>query len=249
MRLNKNIVNIFAVISILSITTINVYGDNRSISISNAFTYEDGMWSPGSVESKDFHIENNSSSSIKIDRLYLKLKSSKNLKTNKNLDIKSKQFKELANNSIVKLTYEETVLFEDELVNLLSEKGIVLAKEIDIESNENALLNITIDMNEEMNNDAQSLENIFSIGIAYKTNEDKPTNPESPVKPDDPNNPKPPLKSDNIVDFDNDLGGNLPQTGGIINNISLITIGTITIATGVILNKKSSKGKGGKYHE
>lgn len=249
MRLNKNIVNIFAVISILSITTINAYGDNGSISISNAFTYEDGMWSPGSVESKDFHIENNSSSSIKIDRLYLKLKSSKNLKTNQILDIKSKQFKELANNSIVKLTYEEIVLFEDELVNLLSEKGIVLAKEIDIESNENALLNITIDMNEEMDNDAQSLENIFSIGIAYKTNEDKPTNPESPVKPDEPNNPKPPLKSDNIVDSDNDLGGKLPQTGGIINNMSLIAIGTITIVTGAILNKKSSKGKGGKYHE
>ncbi|MGL5694896.1 MAG: LPXTG cell wall anchor domain-containing protein, partial [Peptostreptococcaceae bacterium] len=158
---------------------------------------------------------------------------------NQFLDINSSKFKELAENSTVKLNYKNTVLFEDKLNNILSEKGIVLLEEINIKSNEKELLNMTIDMDEEMNNDAQALENIFSIGVAYKIDET-----DTPIEP--PTKPQPPVNPDTGIDGETDK---LPQTGGIINSTSLLLLGTIVICTGIALNKKSSQGKGGKHHE
>ena len=52
--------------------------------------------------------------------------------------------------------------------NLLSKDGIRLSKDIYIKSNSKELLNMTIDMDLEMNNDAQALNNVFTIGVSYK---------------------------------------------------------------------------------
>ena len=82
---------------------------------------------------------------------------------------------------------------------------------------------------------------------------DEETTP--PITPDEPSNPgmDNPTKPDKPINPGSDVNGSqsdkLPQTGGIINGASLVAIGTVTIGTGFVLNKKSSKEKGGKHHE
>lgn len=251
---NLSKIKVLAAILITVFNPINIHASNKDyVSIDQIFTQEQGLWYPGRVESKDFYIRNNKENNISIDRLYIRLESSKDLKTNQSLDISSKQFKELSTNSTVKLYYKDKILFQDKLDNLLSEKGIVLAEEINIKSNGKVLLNMTIDMDEKMNNDAESLENIFSMGVAYKIdNNIENVDPEPPIDPDDQENidSKPNIDPDNLgINVGGSTDGNLPQTGGIINSYSLIALGTVTIGIGILLNKKSPKEKGGKYHE
>lgn len=241
------ILSILTIVSIVNIFPIISYA-NENIFIEPTFTQEDGLWKPGRVESKDFYINNNKENDIRIDRLYMSLKSCKYWKTGETLDINSKQFKELARYSTVTLTHNGEVLFKDRLKDLLSENGILLSKELDIKANTKELLNMTIDMDLEMNNDAQAMENVFKIGVAYKMDEDTtpPINPDKPSNPDIDN----PIKPDKPgTDVDGNQSDKLPQTGGIINSASLVVIGTVAIGTGFILNKKSSKEKGGKHHE
>ncbi len=253
MKLNKKIIGFLAITSIVSLLPITSHA-NTGITIEQSFTYEDGLWKPGRVEAKDFYINNNKENDISIDRLYMSLKSSEYWKTDEELNINSKQFKELANNSTVTLTHNGEVLFRDRLNDLLSKNGILLSKEIDIKANDRELLNMTIDMDLEMNNDAQALDNVFNIGVSYKMDENTtpPINPGEPSNPDI-NNPKDPDKPNEPVkpgtDVDGSQSGKLPQTGGIINGASLIVLGSVAIGTGFVLNKKSSKEKGGKHHE
>lgn len=236
--INLNKIKLLAITLVIAFIPMNIHASNKDdVLIDQIFTREQGVWYPGRVESKDFYIRNNKENNISIDRLYIRLEYSKDLKTNQLLDIDSNQFKEVSINSTVKLHYKDKILFQDKLDNLLSEEGIVLDQEIDIRSNEKVLLNMTIDMDENMNNDAQSLENIFSIGVAYKIDNDNLENP-------DPGNPENPG-----THVDGNTDGKLPQTGGIINSYSLLAIGTITIGTGILLNRKTSKEKGGKHHE
>ncbi len=243
---NLKKIQILVVVFIILFTQSNIYASNMDdVLINQIFTQEEGLWYPGRVESKDFYIINNKENNIIIEKLYIRLESSKDLKKNQLLDISSRQFKELSTNSTVKLHYKDKLLFQDKLDNLLSENGIVLAEEIDIKSNGKALLNMTIDMDKNMNNDAQALENIFSIGVSYKIDSGNQENPD----PDELGNQKPKPEINPGTDVGSSTDGNLPQTGGIINSSSLIAIGTITIGTGILLNKKSSKEKGGKYHE
>ena len=238
MKLSKRIILVLTVVAGLSFSEINSYANtNQDISIDPIFPYEDGVWYPGRVESKDFYITNNKEHNIKIDRLYIQLKSSKDLKTNQMLNVNSNQFKELSKNSTVKLMYKGNILFEDKLDNLIHEKGIVLSQEIIIKSNKKELLNMTIDMDGAMNNDAQSLENIFSIGVAYKV--------DNAIGSGGDNNGG----SDSNVGGSTDNIDKLPQTGGLINSSSLLALGSIIVGAGIILNKKSSEYKGGKHHE
>lgn len=233
-----------AITAIISLFPISSYADYKDITIDQSFTYEDGYWKPGRIEYKSFYINNNKENDISIDRLYMSLKSSEYWKTGEKLDINSKKFKEFAKYSTVTLKHGNDVLFKDKFENLLSEDGIRLSKDIDIKSKGKELLNMTIDMDLEMNNDAQALNNVFTIGVAYK--EDSLDNSGGGVnnKPDVPG-------GGNVVSPDTDVNGNnsnnLPQTGGIINSTSLIALGAIAIGTGAVLNKKSKGGD--KYNE
>lgn len=217
MKLSKKILSILTLSSMIPMFPISAYADNQDITIDQSFTFEDGLWKPGRVESKDFYINNNKENDISIDRLYVSLKSSEYWKTGEELDISSEKFKEFAKYSTVTLKHENHVLFEDKFENLLSEDGIKLSKDIHIKSNNKELLNMTIDMDLEMDNDAQALNNIFTIGISYKMEED--------------------LYSSE----------NLPQTG--VNAAVLVALGTVAIGTGVVLNKKADKRRGGKHNE
>ncbi len=246
-KLSKKIIQVLTITSIISAFPISSHA-NTDITINQSFTYEDGLWKPGRIESKAFYINNNKESDISIDRLYMSLKSSEYWKTGEELDINSSKFKEFAKYSTVTLKHNNNVLFKDKFENLLSKDGINLSKEIYIKSNSKELLNMTIDMDLDMNNDAQALNNVFTIGVAYKMNEDTtpPINPDEPSNPDT-NDPSKPIKPG--TDVDGNQSGKLPQTGGVINGASLVLIGTVAIGTGLVLNKKSSKEKGGKHHE
>lgn len=241
MNIGKKIIRILIITSIILMGSKNSYADS-SITIDQIFIEEQGTWYPGRLESKDFYINNNKENDISIDRLYMSLKSSEYWKTGEELDINSSKFKEFAKYSTVTLKHNNNVLFKDKFENLLSKDGINLSKDIYIKSNSKELLNMTIDMNLEMNNDAQALDNVFNIGVSYKMDE----NTTPPINPDI-NNPKDPDKPG--TDLDGSQSGKLPQTGGIINGASLVVLGSVAIGTGFILNKKSSKEKGGKHHE
>ena len=231
MKLSKKIIQMLTVTSIISLFPIISYADYGDITIDQSFTYEDGLWKPGRVESKDFYINNNKENDISIDRLYMNLKSSEYWKTGEELDINSNKFKEFAKYSTVTLKHGNNVLFEDKFENLLSEDGIKLQKDIDIKSNSKELLNMTIDMDLEMNNDAQALNNVFTIGVAYKM--------EEPIEP-----PTKPIKPGT-----GGVSDKLPQTGGIINGTSLMVLGAVAIGTGFVMNRKSEEKGGGKHNE
>lgn len=206
------------------------FAEKQNVDIEPTFTKEDGLWYPGRVESKDFNLINNREENIIVDKLYMKFKSCKDLETNDTLNIFNKKYREFVKNSTVKLTYKDEVLLEERLENLTLEKGIELNKEIKVEEGKAALLNMTIDMDEEMNNDAQNIESIFKISVSYKVDDGSGIS-----KPDE----------EIDKDKDNNNKGNLPQTGGLINGESLLALGSIVIGTGIILNLK----KGGKHDE
>ncbi|MGL5642155.1 MAG: hypothetical protein ACRDDM_07800 [Paraclostridium sp.] len=240
MRLSKKLIQIFTIITFLSLTSINSYATDKGVSIEPIFTYEDGLWYPGRVENKDFYIKNNEENRIKVDRLYIRLESSKDLKINQVLNIDSTKLKELTQNSTIKLTYKDHVLLEDRLDNIINQEEIVLSKEIDIKPNEKVLLNMTIDMSEGMNNYAQAIESILSIGVAYKV--------EAGINIGDTSDDGDKKPSGDEGNSSTDIG-KLPQTGGLINSESLLLLGTIIVTTGVVLNKKSLGNKGGKHNE
>ena len=213
-----------AIATVLPITS---YAKELPITIDNAFTIEsDGLWEPGRIESKDFYINNHQENDITIDRFYITLKSSEYFKTGEKLDINSKKFKEFAKYSTVTLKHEDTVLFKEKFEDILADKEVEISKDIDIKGKDKELLNMTIDMDLEMGNNAQALNNVFEIGVAY-TMEELPGNPEKP-------------SDDNTID-------KLPQTGGDSSRILLIAGGVIAIVLSIILIKKSNK-KGVKRH-
>ena len=228
--------------------------EDIDIAIYPILTKKQGLWYPGKIESKDFYIINNKEDNISIDKLYMQLELCKNLRTNEILDIEREKFKEVAEHSTVKMTYKDKLIFESKLNELTHEKGIVLSEEIYIKSNDKELLNMTIEMTEEMSeqmdNNSQDLENIFSIGVSYKVDTDIDTDTDTDTDID--------IDIDTDVEesTDGENGGSgennfdkLPQTGGLVNSISLLVLGIITVGIGMILNKKTSNNEGGKHDE
>lgn len=212
--------------------------DSEDIVIYPILTKKQELWYPGKIESKDFYIINNKEDNIIIDKLYMQLGLSKNLITNEILDIKREQFLEIAEHSTVKITYKDKLVFESELNELIHEKGFVLSEEISIKPNDKVLLNMTIEMTEEMaeqmNNNSQDIENIFNIGVSYKVDTDIGIGESTDVETGG-------IEENNFI--------KLPQTGGLVNSISLLVLGIITVGIGMILNKKTSNNEGGKQDE
>ena len=89
---------------------------------------------------------------------------------------------------------------------------------------------------EEITNNAQAIESVFSIALTYK-DDDTILKPE--IDEDD---------KEDLVKPDTD-NGKLPQTGGTINSATLTVLGVMAIGTGLVIEKKSSSRKGGKDDE
>lgn len=249
---SKEIIKSGMVILIMVVLATKSYAEINSedidIAIYPILTKKQGLWYPGKIESKDFYIINNKEDNISIDKLYMQLELCRNLRTNEILDIEHDKFKEVAEHSIVKMTYKDKLIFESELNELTHEKGIVLSEEIYIKSNDKELLNMTIEMTEEMaeqmDNNSQDLENIFNIGVSYKV--DTNTDVDTDINTD--------IDVGESTDGENGGSGEnnfdkLPQTGGLANSVSLLVLGTIAVGIGMILNKKTSNNERGKHNE
>lgn len=212
--------------------------DSEDIVIYPILTKKQELWYPGKIESKDFYIINNKEDNIIIDKLYMQLDSSKCLRKNEILDIKREKYLEISEHSTVKITYKDKLVLESELNELIHEKGFVLSEEISIKPNEKELLSMTIEMTEEMaeqmDNNSQAIENIINIGVSYKVDTDIGIGESTDVETGG-------IEENNFI--------KLPQTGGLVNSISLLVLGIITVGIGMILNKKTSNNEGGKHDE
>lgn len=234
-KYGMKLISLSAIMTMCFAIPINADENAKPVEIHQVFTDEDGQWYPGRIQSNDFSITNNRSKAIKVDRLSIKLTSSRNYKTGNILNEDSSEFKEIAQNSIVKLKHGNKVLFEKNMSQLLEEEWTPLNEIVSIQSNSDAKLNMTIDMGkEEITNNAQAIESIFSIALTYKEDEETPESPgQGEGKPENP-------------DTNNDK---LPQTGGIINSATLTLLGAVAIGTGLVIEKKYSSRKGGENHE
>lgn len=216
--------------------------DSEDIVIYPILTKKQELWYPGKIESKDFYIINNKEDNIIIDKLYMQLGLSKCLRKNETLDIKREQYLEISEHSTVKITYKDKIVLESELNELIHEKGFVLSEEISIKPNDKELLNMTIEMTEEMaeqmDNNSQAIENIINIGVSYKVDTDTDIDTDVGESTDVENSGR----GENNFD-------KLPQTGGLVNSVSLLVLGTIAVGIGMILNKKTSNNEGGKHDE
>ncbi|CUP49018.1 Uncharacterised protein [Turicibacter sanguinis] len=203
---------------------LNTDAKTMPVEIQQVFTEADGEWYPGRIESNDFIITNNGTKGIKVDRLSIRLTSSKNYQTSVDLTQNSSEFKEISQNSIVTLRHEDTVLFKKNMSQLLEEEWTLLDEMISIKSNSNAVLNMTIDTSKEkVTNNPQAIESIFSISLTYKEDENIIVDSIGESKP---NNDK------------------LPETG--VNSITLMFLGVLAIGTGLVIENKSASRKGGK---
>lgn len=219
------LISLTSILTICFVMLINAEPNTKPLEIHQVFTDLDGQWYPGRIQSNDFRITNNRSKGVQVDRLSIKLTSSINNKTGNILNENSSEFKEISQNSIVSLKQGNKVLFEKTMSQLLDEEWTTLNEIISIEPNSNANLNMTINMGkEEITNNAQAIESIFSIALTYKDDDSVIVKPE-------------------IDD------GKLPQTGGLINSATLTLLGAVAIGTGLIIEKKSSSVKGGKDDE
>ena len=238
--MKKNSIKLIALSAIMamcSVIPISANENTKPVEIQQVFTEADGQWYPGRIQSNDFSIKNNRSKGIKVDRLSIKLTSSRNYKTGITLNQDSSEFKEISQNSVVRLKQGDKVLFEKSMNQLLEEEWTPLNEMISIQSNSDAKLNMTIDMGkEEITNNAQAIESVFSIALTYK-DDDTILKPE--IDEDD---------KEDLVKPDTD-NGKLPQTGGIINSATLTVLGVMAIGTGLVIEKKSSSRKGGKDDE
>lgn len=222
------VISLSAIMTMCLAMPINADDSKKPVEVEQVFTNSDGQWYPGRIQSNDFSITNNRNKGIKVDRLSIKLTSSRNYQTNNNLTKDSKEFKEISQNSIVTLKQGNKVLFEKNMSELLDEEWTPLNEVISIDSNSEAKLNMTIDMGkEEITNNAQAIESIFSLGLTYKEDETV-------------------IEKDEEVDSGKDK---LPQTGGIINSVTLTFLGILAVGTGLVIEKKSSSRKGGKDNE
>lgn len=244
--MNKNIIKTIALSAIMCASlTVSSYAEDskKTVEIAPVFTEQDGQWYPGRIQSNDFAISNNGDKVINIEKLFIGLTSCRNYITEKVLDANSKEFKATAENSIVTLRYKENILFEKTLQELISDDGVALDEKILLNPNSNVKLNMTIDMDgDEITNNAQAIESVFSIGLNYKVDDDKVVNPDDTVKP----TPNPDNNTNNGAGGST---GKLPQTGGLINSTSLTLLGLAAVGSGLLIGKKSSSKKGGKIDE
>lgn len=250
MKLIKRILTILSISSIICINFIlPVFADkkiNEDILI-QIYDKQDLLYQPGAYEKVGFTIENKTDKDMSIKKIYFMEKSRVN-----GINM-GKAFEEMAKHTtiIIEEQGNEDNKVSSNLNNILGENnGINLPQFVGISPNEKKDFILTVDMDEAMNNDAQGISRVFSLGVIYNLdsnggviNPDEPSNPDTdnPTKPDKP-------EIDNVDDNLDNSTDRLPQTGGIINSTSLTLLGMAVVGLGIVLDKKSSN-KGGKSDE
>lgn len=230
----------------ISITVPSFAYQNENVSI-QIYQQPNKLLKPGASEVIKFVIKNNTNQKMTVDKIYMMEKS-------KTVDEKpslSKKFEEMAKYTdiTIKQTGNESNKVKSGLKDMLGEKnGVNLKNNVSIYPGKEQSFDMTIDMNEAMGNDAQSLSKVFSLGTVYNltssgggtTDPDKPTDPSKPGQSHKPSNSN-----------RSNVGGStdkLPQTGSIVNSTTLTVLGIAVAGLGIALDRKSSN-KGGKSDE
>lgn len=171
---------------------------------------QDGIWAPGEEVTKEFNIENISTSKIEIEALDFDINYMYN-HINKN-EIKSgtKEYKNIAKNIVVKVTDDKGILLYEDTLNKLKNKGIKFREKIGLNPSESKKFSMTIDVNKDMENDAQGVESDVIMGIHYIL--------QSKQEAED---------SDKI----------LPKTGSISSK-DIVLIGTVMVGAGYIVYRR-----------
>ena len=205
MKSIKRALKSLALCSIICITfTAPTFGNTKSNKDATIQIYEQptGLYKPGSSETMRFVIKNNTNKKMTVRKIYIIEKSREN---GFNL---GKAFEEMAKYTTITIKEEgnEENQVSVKLKDILGkDNGVNLDKSISINCNREKEFILTIDMDEEMNNDAQGLLKIFSLGVVYNLSSGGGgggggTNPEPPVDPGNPNppiDPKPPVDPGN----------------------------------------------------
>ncbi|MDZ7543160.1 LPXTG cell wall anchor domain-containing protein, partial [Clostridium perfringens] len=160
---------------------------------------KDGLWAPGDTKTNSFIVYNNSSNDIKLE--IITFENNINYEGNDDKNI-------LVKNSSIKITDENgKVLYTGSLENLFN-KYEMINDDVIILSGENKKLNMTININENLGNEAQDVYENLKFLINYS----------------------------NLNRYTNKNGGtnkNLPKTGSEINSSLLLGIGSLLLVEGI----------------
>lgn len=165
---------------------------------------KDGLWAAGDTKTNSFIVYNNSSNDIKLKMITFENNINYEGNDDKNILVK---------NSSIKITDESgKVLYTGSLKNLFN-KYEMINDEVIILSGENKKLNMTININENLGNEAQNVYEDLKFLINYS----------------------------NLNRYTDKNGGtnkNLPKTGGEINSSLLLGIGSLLLVKGIFILKR-----------
>lgn len=175
-----------------------VNGNNEGI-----FNKEkDGLWAPGNTKISEFVVYNNSLSDIKLEKISFS-KRSDYVVDKENVIIK---------NSSVKISDEEGIsLYEGSIESLLN-KYKMINNGVTIKSGDNKKLLMTININEDLGNEAQVIEENLDFLLSY-------------------------LKDNNGIEGNNKNSESLPETGVETYKVLLLFLGNILLISGVFMLK------------
>ena len=165
---------------------------------------KDGLWAPGDTKTNSFIVYNNSSNDIKLERVAFENNINYEGNDDKNILVK---------NSSIKITDESgKVLYTGSLENLFN-KYEMINDDVRIPSGESKKLNMTININENLGNEAQDIYENLKFLINY-SNLNRYTNKNSRINKD------------------------LPRTGSKISSNLLLGIGELLLFEGIFILKR-----------
>lgn len=225
----------------LSTSTFAATSNNEKVLL-NIQRYEEpkGGWCPGISKDITFIITNKMDKKIGIEKIFMTSKSNSGISSK--IDLLS-AYKEMDKNTNIIIKDKDKILVKNKITleDILSKDGVKLDSVTIIPPNGEKELTMTIDMNEKMGNDTQSLTRVLTLGAEYvyqdssgggghggnsgggsgghggnsgETEETiKSINPVNPINPENPVNPVNPGKP---VE-DNRINNNKENTPEVIN--------------------------------
>lgn len=195
----KNIKKALKVITLSSILCISlsapIFADSSNALIEiERYQQPSGGWQPGDAREIKFAIKNNTTNKdMTVSKIYIIEKSKMDI-----LDA----FKEMTENTSITIKDGETIIKESISLEDMLKNEANLDKKIVISPGKIKELTMLIDMNTEMDNKAQGLSKVFSLGTVYSLSStgggggtiEPPINPEEPEPPINPEQPEPPIE-------------------------------------------------------
>ena len=202
--------------------------NNQNISIYITENFKKELYKPGDSDNLKFEIKNNTNSTAKIKKLYLSKKDNNS----------NKPFEEMSKYTNVIIKNKDEVIVQVLLKDLLDDNKINL--DITLEPNKNIPLDMYIDIDESMGNEAQNVYQELYISTDYELHNDNivddGNNSGNTDTPNGDNNNSGSTNTPSGNDSDNSGNIDTPQTGdkSIIYFIFAIIGSTIIL---LVINK------------